>query len=226
MSKLLGQKQIDSKLEYLKNTEDTHKAASLIISHGVQGVKTQDFSEVFKEIREETSPEISADPTAVAAVENSSSVSDPVVPHVQQAYHQSENHGPAAPVQGSYFHHPPSTYHAPMPMHYPHYGPYYPPPPPPPYHGHPFYPPPPPYYGAPYHPYPHPQGFPGHYHSEPTYNQNSWQSHNCYNYPQASPPPSFEQQPASNSVKRPLSDVTNNFVFKKPKSDEKTYTDL
>ena len=206
LSKLLGQKQIDSKLEYLKNTEDSHKTASLIISCGVQGVKAQNFSEVFKEVQEETSPEISAEATAVAVVEPSHSA-------------QPENNH-ASSSHGSYFHPPPSTYHAPMPMHYQHYGPYYPPPPP--YHGH-YYPPPPPYDGAPYHPYPH--GYPGPYYSEQSYNQNAWQPHS-YNYPQASPPPAYERQQACSSVKRPLSGVTNNFEFKKPKYDDKTYTNL
>merc|ERR1711973_428524 len=82
-------------------------------------------------------------------------------------------------------------------------------------------------YGAHYHPYHHYPPYPRQHFSEPNYhNQNSFQqyNHNSYNF-HAGPSSSNGQQ-ASQSVKRPLTDVTNTFTFKKPRSGDKTFINL
>ena len=50
LSKMLGQKNLDSKLDYLRVKNDSHKAASLAISRRVTG-KSGNFSTLFKEIQ-------------------------------------------------------------------------------------------------------------------------------------------------------------------------------
>jgi len=253
LSKLLGQKGIDSKLEYLKNTNESHKAASLVISRGVQGVNNQDFSTVLNEVNGETTEETSAKLITETVVDDA--CSNQVVQPTHETCHQPENHyaphdqhfhPPPShvqpfhppPSQDQYFHHPqchnqyfnppPPAYHG--PMYNPHHvhGQFHPPPVP--YHGQAYYPPPTPlqqYYGAHYHPYHHYPPYPRQHFSEPNYhNQNSFQqyNHNSYNF-HAGPSSSNGQQ-ASQSVKRPLTDVTNTFTFKKPRSDDKTFINL
>ena len=47
ISKMLGQKNIDSKLEYLKTKEKSHKAASIAINRAMAGVKDDNFTDLF-----------------------------------------------------------------------------------------------------------------------------------------------------------------------------------
>ena len=55
LSKMLGQKNIDSKLEYLKTKDVSHKAASLSINRRMSGKSTAAFSfgKIFKKINEQ-----------------------------------------------------------------------------------------------------------------------------------------------------------------------------
>ena len=51
MSKMLGQKNINSKLEYLRNGESTHKAASLVINRKITGkAGGSSFGNVLKDV--------------------------------------------------------------------------------------------------------------------------------------------------------------------------------
>ena len=67
LSKILGQKDLDSKVHYVENTEDIQRAASLVISRGVQGSDKQDFNSVYKDVK----------------TSNTGSVTDENVPHVE-----------------------------------------------------------------------------------------------------------------------------------------------
>ena len=58
LSKMLAQKNMDSKLEYLTNTEETHKAASLVVNRGVHGESGTDFSAVFNDVKAGPEPEV------------------------------------------------------------------------------------------------------------------------------------------------------------------------
>ena len=228
LSKMLGQKSLDSKLHYLKHKDSTHKAASIVTSRSTQG-KTdakQDFNKLFRDIRngkEETSVNPSPDqPQPVESVHSHWS------PHSAQ------------PPQPSPYPPPPPSPYYPPPQPYPYYppppsSPYYPPPPSSPYYPpqpypyyqpSPYYPPPPPpvdYYPPQYYPQQHQSS----YQSDPHYNQN-------YYYQQ--PPQQFQEsdttsalqfnpQESAGSNKRPLEDISNvvetrtyNFSFKKTKT--------
>ena len=50
ISKMTGQKSLDSKLEYLTNKEKTHKAASLVVNRKRAGVSDTNFTNVFFEV--------------------------------------------------------------------------------------------------------------------------------------------------------------------------------
>ena len=54
ISKMTGQKNLDSKLEYLTNKEKTHKAASLVVNRKTAGVSGANFAKVLNEISKET----------------------------------------------------------------------------------------------------------------------------------------------------------------------------
>ena len=55
LSKMMGQKNIDSKLEYLRNGESTHKAASLAIQRTITGAPNMSsFGEVYNELKNGT----------------------------------------------------------------------------------------------------------------------------------------------------------------------------
>ena len=51
LSKYAGQKSVESKLEYIKNHESTHKATSLTISRGAFGVSNQNFDKVLTNVK-------------------------------------------------------------------------------------------------------------------------------------------------------------------------------
>ena len=51
LSKMLGQKNLDSKVHYVSNTENIQKAASLVIARGVQGHDSEDFSSVYNDLK-------------------------------------------------------------------------------------------------------------------------------------------------------------------------------
>ena len=51
LSKVTGQRNLDSKLEFLKQKETTHKAASLAISRKIAGSGTANFPQVFEEVQ-------------------------------------------------------------------------------------------------------------------------------------------------------------------------------
>ena len=50
LSKMMGQKSIDSKLHYLTNKEKSHQAASLVIQRGAGGVSGPAFPEIFQNL--------------------------------------------------------------------------------------------------------------------------------------------------------------------------------
>ena len=52
LSKMVGQKNLDSKLEYLKNKENTHKVASLSINRQITGLKGSDYNEEQKKFKD------------------------------------------------------------------------------------------------------------------------------------------------------------------------------
>ena len=52
LSKMLGQKNLDSKLEYLKVKENSHKAASLVINRNMSGKNNEGFAKIFKNLKE------------------------------------------------------------------------------------------------------------------------------------------------------------------------------
>ena len=51
LSKYAGQKSVETKLEYIKNHDETHKATSLTISRGAFGVSNQNFDKVLTNVR-------------------------------------------------------------------------------------------------------------------------------------------------------------------------------
>ena len=51
LSKYAGQKSVESKLEYIKNHDSTHKATSLTISRGAFGVTNQTFDKVLTDVK-------------------------------------------------------------------------------------------------------------------------------------------------------------------------------
>ena len=201
LSKLLGQKNIDSKLEYLRNTEDTHKAASLVISRGVQGNSDQDFSEVYNEIRGDSSDKSSTDMKEKSSSEIESTDLNPQPQQYHPEPHQYQQSSVPTP---NYHHSPPPPGPGYIP---PHQGPSYIPPPlyqgpayyPPPHHGPSYYPPPPPgpsYYLAPHYVpayYPPPPPGPAYYPPSP------YHSPSAYYPPAPYHDPFYQQHPYQES---------------------------
>ena len=258
LSKMLGQKNLDSKVHYVSNTENIQKAASLVIARGVQGHDSEDFSSVYNDLKtSKNRTDVYEPPSTVYPSESTNEETNhpvqlyqpepqptpgpsyvsqpqpnPGPSHVYQPYdyqsepyygHQSTSHSnyqalpppPPPPYAYGYYHHSPP--------------PYYPPPLPPHqhYYMHPsYYAQPPPQY--PSHPYHAPF-----YQPPPTDAQNSGLNHysltqnNNYNYNNNwaenrdnwSRSEKMPSQPNEDSRKRVLTDISNNFTFKRPKID-------
>ena len=119
---MLGQKNIDSKLEYLKQTDATHKAASLVINWIVKGQDGQNFSTVYNDLKETKQEPLEA-------------------PNPENYNHQSPQTN-YQPPQTEYWHpqtqHPQTNYQPQQTSYYPSQTPYPP--------QAPYYPPPQPYW--------------------------------------------------------------------------------
>ena len=148
LSKMMAQKNLDSKLEYLSNTEETHKAASLVVSRGVQGQSGADFVEVFNDIKaNDGGPD--AEPEGKDEIVPPKSIDEQKDTNVEDPSNQSPTFQPPPPP--SYYHSPPPppSYYQPPPPPTSYYQPppppsyYYQSPPPPSYY---YQSPPPPYY--------------------------------------------------------------------------------
>ena len=219
LSKMLAQKNMDSKLEYLTNTEETHKAASLVVNRGVHGESGTDFSAVFNDVKAGPEPE----------------VKDKVVSDTKPTNFE------ASTIQhpSNYPHYPPPNYYQtpPPPM-------WYQPPPPPYFYQYPFYQP---YYGPPAPSFHGPVCFPQYGGYGYQQNQVHPQPQNDHGTDYL-PPPHYSWQQnnfnvsvengSNSSCKRAFRDITNvgpevavaesshSFHFKKLKTSSETFLDL
>ena len=214
LSKLLGQKNLDSKVHYVENTQDIQRAASLVISRGVQGSDKQDFNSVYSDVKnsvvnDENDKKAKPEPPnhnlqpvdqhPVPSHNNYHPVPQYSAPQYSAPYQpppSHQNYGYYQPPQHFGYHHEP-YYHGygykAYPPYFPPYQPQYVPPPPQSY----YQPPPPPQYN-------HPQYS---LHQTNNYSFHSDQSV-CY--------PDYNQ--ANDNGKRALTDISNHtFSFKKPK---------
>ena len=265
LSKMLGQKNLDSKVHYVANTEDIQKAASLVIARGVQGHDSEDFSSVYNDVKTSKKKNDVYEPpdTACPSESTNKETNYPVQlyqeepqptpgpsnaylpqpsPGPSHAYMPQPTPGPSHAYQPNNYQSEPyhgyqstshSNYHPLPPPPPPHYGyyhhspsPYYPPPPHPYYHSHPPYysPPPPQYYHPPYqapfyqHPSPDaPNSGQNHYSltQNNNYSYNNWaENRDSWNGSNK-----MNGQPNEDSRKRVLTDISNNFTFKRPKID-------
>ena len=124
LSKMLGQKNIDSKLEYLKQTDATHKAASLVINRSVKGQDGQNFSTVYNDLKE-NAEETKQEPLEAPNPENYNHQSPQTnyqPPQTEYWHPQTEYQHPQTNYQ------PPQTSYYPPQTPYPPQAPYYPPP--------------------------------------------------------------------------------------------------
>ena len=154
LSKMMGQKNVDSKLEYIKNKENTHKAASLCIQRKMTGQSENEcFDDVYRQVLAPTSEKESGmNSTAKSAAQGVGSNAESSGQGARSTQHKDLNippsfqpTGPNLPPYGNHpspqpllshpppANYPPSTYY-PQPANYPPPA-YYPPtanyPPPP-----------------------------------------------------------------------------------------------
>lgn len=227
LSKLLGQKNLDSKINYVSNTEHTQKAACLAISRGVLGEDNQDFTTIYKDVKTTNSVD-STEEYVPQGKDFEQAPSDHQSDNDQSQQTvlpgPSHNFGNGNKTDPHYSGNSGNYYPPPPP---PSYGYYQPPPPPqhfgyypepyygyhhgyPPYHGHyqpPYVPPPPPSYYQP----PPPQF---QYNQHPP-NQYALHQYNNYSFHSGQACPDSNQ--ANDNRKRALTDISNSFTFKKPR---------
>ena len=164
LSRFLGQRNLDSKVHYVKNTQDIEKAASILIARGVQGHDTDNFTSMYNDVKSTQNCGENAQSEPSEAVDSPVTSYEPV--HVSPSQHIDQ--------PGSSHNYVNQQYNQPGSSHnygHPHYyqpEPYYPPPP---SHSHgsygyqePYHPPQPHYYPPQPHYYPPPQP---HYYSQP-----------------------------------------------------------